>query len=280
MTSAPPKTVDDGWELSWRLDMDGQNLLQTATDWPGPVPESVWGDGSGRGVRVCVLDSGVEPDHPLVGPIQGRYAVTEGEDGVSMVTEDDKGDACGHGTACAGIIRSIAPECEIISVRVLGLGFFGSGDGLVAGLRWAIENDMHVINMSLSTTKREIAQALQGLTDLAYFRRRLIVASAHNNKVASFPWRFASVISVGSHREPDPGLFLYNPRPPVEFFARGERVPVAWLNGGRSVCSGNSFATPHITGLCARILGSHPDLAPYQVKTLLHLTAANVGGEE
>jgi subtilisin family serine protease len=86
------------------------------------------------------------------------------------------------------------------------------------------------------------------------------------------------VISVGSHQEPDPELLVHNAAPPVEFFARGDQVPVAWLKGGRMTCSGNSFATPHVSGLCARILGAHPGLAPYQVKTLLHLTAGNVTG--
>ena len=50
--------------------------------------------------------------------------------------------------------------------------------------------------------------------------------------VESYPWRFSSVISVGSHEEPDPLVFYANPEPPVEFFARGVDVDVAWLGGG------------------------------------------------
>jgi hypothetical protein len=135
-----------------------------------------------------------------------------------------------------------------------------------------------VINMSLSTTRPEVVRALYQLADLAYFRRKLIVASAHNSPIISSPWKFASVISVASHHEPDPAMVLYNPSPPAEFFARGQNVRVSWLKGGSVVCSGNSFAAPHVTALCARIIGTHPELTPFQVKTALYLTAANVAG--
>ena len=84
------------------------------------------------------------------------------------------------------------------------------------------------------------------------------------------------MISVGSHEEPDPLAFFYNPAPPVEFFARGVDVEVAWLGGGKIRSTGNSFATPHMSGICALILGKHPELTPFQLKSVLHLTANNV----
>ena len=59
------------------------------------------------------------------------------------------------------------------------------------------------------------------------------------------------MISVGSHEEPDPLLFYANPDPPVEFFARGVDVDVAWLGGGTIRATGNSFATPCISGIVA-----------------------------
>jgi subtilisin len=104
----------------------------------------------------------------------------------------------------------------------------------------------------------------------------VLVASAHNMPVDSYPWRFSSVISVGSHEGTDPLQFFYNPSPPVEFFARGLDVEIAWLGGGTIRASGNSFATPHIAGICALILGKHPELTPFQLKSVLHLTATNV----
>jgi subtilisin family serine protease len=97
--------------------------------------------------------------------------------------------------------------------------------------------------------------------------------------VESFPWRFSSVISVASHEEDDPLCFYVNPSPPVEFFARGVDVEVAWTAGTTIRATGNSFATPCISGIAALILGKHPLLTPFQLKTVLYLTANNVGGE-
>jgi len=229
-------------------------------------------------VRVCILDSGVELGHPRVGEVVRSVAVTLGEDGEPVVADDDAGDTCGHGTACAGIIRALAPECELYSVRVLGAGFTGSGPILLGGLRWAVEQGYDVINMSLSTTKRQFAEVLHELADTAYFNRTILVASAHNMPVESYPWRFSSVFSVGSHAEPDSLAFYYNPEPPVEFFARGVDVELAWTDGGTIRATGNSFATPHMSGLCALVLSKHPELTPFQLKSVLHLIADNVGG--
>ena len=83
------------------------------------------------------------------------------------------------------------------------------------------------------------------------------------------------MFSVAAHDGTDPFRFDYNPRPPVEFGAPGIDIEVEWL-GGKSIRStGNSFAAPHIAGLIARILAKHPQLTPFQVKTVLMALADN-----
>jgi subtilisin len=282
---APPEPTEDEPEAvqelrpAWSVPVGGIASIELPFEWPGEVTrEWAWGGSTGKGVRVCILDSGVDAGHPLVGEVQRSVAVSIGENDEVVVADDTEGDLCGHGTACAGIVRSLAPECELVSVRVLGAGFTGSGGVLLAGLRWAVEEGFDVINMSLSTTKRQFAGILHELTDRAYFQRNVLVASAHNMPVESYPWRFSSEISVGSHDEPDPQTFFYNPDPPVEFFARGVDVEVAWTGGARIRCTGNSFATPHMSGLCALVLGKYPELTPFQLKSVLYLTSTNVGG--
>ena len=266
---------------AWSLPAGTAESLALPTEWPGRVTRDwAWGGSTGKGVRVCILDSGIEPDHPDVGELAGAVAVEVGGEGEISVVDDTEGDLCGHGTACAGIVRSLAPDAELYSVRVLGAGFTGSGTALLGGLRWAVEQGFDVINMSLSTTKSQFAGLLHEVADLAYFRRAVLVASAHNMPVESYPWRFSSVISVGSHEEPEADTFYYNPSPPVEFFARGVDVEVAWLGKARARSTGNSFATPHISGICALILGKHPELTPFQLKSALYLTANNVEGDE
>ena len=262
---------------AWSLPAGTAESLALPTEWPGRVTrEWAWGGSTGKGVRVCILDSGVEADHPDVGELAGAVAVEVGEGDEISVVGDVEGDLCGHGAACAGLVRSSAKVCELYSVRVLGAGFTGSGTALLGGLRWAVEHGFDVINMSLSTTKSQFAGLLHEVADLAYFRRTVLVASAHNMPVESYPWRFSSVISVGSHEEPEAQTFYYNPNPPVEFFARGVDVEVAWLRKARARSTGNSFATPHMSGICALILGKHPELTPFQLKSALYLTANNV----
>ncbi|MEU6554246.1 S8 family serine peptidase [Streptomyces sp. NPDC046915] len=259
------------WSLRGRRPQD----IGVTADGERPGHAWDWRDARGEGVRVCVVDSGVEGGHPLIGRVDGAWAVTKGEHGI-RVLETEATDSCGHGTACAGIIRRTAPECELYSVQVLGRTFGGTGDVLLAGLRWAIREGFDVINLSLSTTRVRFVEELRSLADEAYFRGTVIVASAHNTPVESFPWRFASVISVGSHAEDEPELHLYNPQPPVEFFAPGQNVQVAWLDGKTIRTTGNSYATPYISGLCARILSRHRRLTSFQLKTALYLSAANV----
>jgi subtilisin family serine protease len=247
-------------------------------DWPFEIdPAWAWGGSTGAGVRVCVLDSGVEPSHPLVGELEAAIAVEPQDDEIRIV-DDERGDLFGHGTAVAGIVRSLAPDAQIASVRVLGATNRGSGEVMLAGLRWAVEHEYDVINMSLSTTRRELVAALHELTDSAYFSRAAVIAAAHNLAVDSYPWRFSSVFSVGSHERDDPLCFYYNPNPPVEFYARGLDVDVAWKGGGTLRVSGNSFAAAHISAIAALVMSKHRELTPFELKSVMRLTAANAAG--
>jgi subtilisin family serine protease len=263
---------------AWSLAADAVDSIELPASWPERVTRAWALEGStGADVDVCILDSGVEASHALVGGLASAVAVVfDGDE--PRIVPDEEGDVCGHGTACAGIVRALAPECRIHSVRVLGSGATGTGELILAGLRHAIEQGHRVVNLSLSTTKRRFAELLHELADAAYFQRTVLVASAHNMPVESFPWRFASVISVGSHEGNDPLAWYANPDPPVEFFARGIDLDVAWLGGGTMRCTGNSFAAPHVAGIAALVLGKHPSLTPFQLKSVLYLTASNAGG--
>jgi subtilisin len=266
--------------LSWGLQgRRPEDIPISAVGIDRVTPEWAWGGSTGKGVRVCVVDSGVDDTHPLVGPVTSSHEVVDGPDGPE-VRPADHGDTCGHGTACGGIIREVAPDCELHSIRVLGQRFGGTGAFLLAGLRWAVTQGFDVINMSLSTTHTKFANELHEIADEAYFGRTAIVASAHNTPVVSFPWRFCSVLSVGSHQETDPNLYLYNPEPPVEFYAKGQDVRVAWPGGATTRTTGNSFAAPRIAGLAALILAKHPGLTVFQLKSVLYLAAANVYTEK
>jgi subtilisin len=242
----------------------------------GVTPEWAWGGSSGAGVKVAVIDSGIEAEHEAVGGrVEGYVAISEGPSGL-VYDAEPHADAYGHGTACAGIIRALAPDCLLYSVKVLGARLTGRGMPFIAGLRWAIEQGAQVCNVSMGTTKKDYFAPLHEVADLAYFRNVMLVVAANNMPIPSFPSLYASVISVASHDEKDPYRFYYNPTPPVEFGAPGIDVRVPWLNNSWITATGNSFAAPHITGIVAKIRAKHPNLTVFQMKTVLRALAANI----
>ncbi len=234
-----------------------------------------FGDGSGAGVVVAVVDSGIEGGHPAVGGMLRQSVRVELDGDDARIVPDEPIDAVGHGTACAGIVHGLAPAATLLSVRVLGADNRGKGLAFAAGLDWAVGQGASVINLSLSSRSESMYGTLHDLADRAYFANALLVCAANNVAVASYPSLFSSVVSVAAHDVRDPEAWFYNPRPPVEFGAYGLDVDVAWKDGGRIVATGNSFAAPHIAGLAARIRSAHPAVSPFEVKTILAATASS-----
>lgn len=236
-----------------------------------------FGGSTGAGVKVAIVDSGVDPSHPRVGPIQGGVAMVVDPDAEYGFREEEgpHEDLVGHGTACAAIVRSIAPDAEIYSVRVLGANLKGRGALFHAGIVWAIEHGMQVANLSLSSKSENLYAALHDAADEAYFRKTVLVSAANNQPGPTYPSQFSSVISVACRPGADPLGLAANPNPPVEFGARGIDVDVAWLGGGSMVATGNSFAAPHVSGMVALMLAKHPQLTPFQVKAVLQAVSEN-----
>ena len=124
---------------AWSLTAEAVGDIAIPAHWPERVDrEWAFGGATGKGVDVCILDSGVDGEHPLVNGVDSAVAVVfDGDE--TRIVPDDEGDVVGHGSACAGIVRALAPECRLHSVRVLGSGNTGTGDLILAGLEHAIE---------------------------------------------------------------------------------------------------------------------------------------------
>jgi len=242
-------------------------------------PEWAWGGANGEGVRIAVIDSGIDADHPQLGNcVDEDSAVSFWVDaeGQAQRTDGPHRDAFGHGTACAGIIHSFAPLARITSVKVLGQWLTGKSAAFLAGLAWAVEEGYDIINLSLGTRRRDWALAFYELCDTAYFSGSFITTAANNIEQVSYPSMFSSVASVACNLTEDPYRFHFNPDPPTEFLARGIDVEVAWLDHETIRVTGNSFAAPHLAGLSALVKSKHRRLRPFQIKTVLWALAANV----
>lgn len=233
-----------------------------------------WRSCTGRGVKVAVIDSGIDATHP---ELRGKVveAVEARVEGKRVVFEaSDEGDSAGHGTACASIAARIAPDVEFCSIKVLGPHGLGDGHAFLAGLEWAINNRYKVINLSLGTTKPQFFAPLHDLLDRAYQAGCIVVAAANNLPQPSFPSVFSSsLISVVKSADPDPFNFGFHFGEVIELTAPGVNVRAAWPGGGYRSVTGNSFACPHIAGMVALLLEKAPDLTPFHIKSALYAIA-------
>ena len=226
-------------------------------EWPGEVTrEWAWGGRDRRGrARLHPRQRRRARTTRSSAASQESVAVSIGGTTRSIVEEDTEGDLCGHGTACAGIVRSLAPDCEICerprARRRLHRAAEACSSPGCAG-RWSRASTS--INMSLSTTKQQFAGILHELADT-----RLLPPHRARRVRAQHAGRELSVaLLVGDlGRQPRgvrPARLLLQPDPPVEFFARGVDVEVAWTGGGRPRLHGQQLRDAAHAGICALVL--------------------------
>lgn len=261
----------------WSADFEADRLGEVIALPLPEVREWAFSGATGAGVQVAVVDSGVDAGHPAVGAVSGWATVVDDPDaqGGHRVVEEPHEDLVGHGTACAGIIRSMAPDVGIVSVQVLGANMKTRGTRFVAGLQWAVDNGVHTANLSLSSRSEQLYAPLHEVCSAAYFARIPLICAANNVPGPTYPAVYPSVISVAARLGDDPWSLACNPRPPVEFGAIGIDVEVPWSEGSTIVATGNSFSAAYVTGMVAALLGKHPWLTPFQVKTVLQAVSDN-----
>ncbi len=232
----------------------------------------------GTGLRVAVVDSGVHPS--LVG--EGRsFAVRPS--GVLTVVErcsarDVHGEAQGHGTAVAGIVRALAGEAELTSVRVVDELGRASVEGLRAALDFTIRERFDVVNVSLGTRRRDALLDLYDLVDRATVAGVVVVAATDDAGPPDYPAACTALLGVGAMSADDPFALAYAPGRRIAFLARGVGVPVQTPDGASRRVTGSSYASPHVAAFAARILAADRGLAPFAVKTrLLDFAVAEAG---
>ena len=227
----------------------------TARDWATSLRT-----GTGRGVRIGMLDTGVDSDHPdLAGRIAANYeARVDVEHG--RVVEVSRGTDHGeHGTACAGILTSLAPDAELHSVQIVGVHPRDSPLKLVAGLRFAVEQRWGIITINAGTEREH--PGLRALVNEAWANGQIVIAAVDNRpEVIGYPAAYPNVLAVDMEHFEEPLEFRFHPDAEVEVEAKGIYVEAPCAGGGRRFYTGSSFAAPHVAAMAARLKEGVPEL--------------------
>lgn len=234
---------------------------------------TVWNTTTGSGVKVAILDTGIA-SHPDLN-IAGGYSVVG-----SNYT-----DYQGHGTAVAGVVAAtinddglvgVSPDVDLYAVKIME-GQNGNLSNAIAGLDWALENNMRIVIMSFG--QEEYSQIFRDALNQAYQQGILLIAATGNdgeNRVL-YPAAYSTVIAVGAVDEQDDRASFSNYGPELELVAQGVNISTTTLNGGYVVVSGTSVAAPHVAGVVALLLAVNGSLTNEQLRAKLDANALDLG---
>lgn len=253
--------------------------------------DKAWPRTTGRDVKVAIIDTGIDDDHQDLSVYGGASFVS----GVASWNDDH-----GHGTHCAGIAGGrqsrgfigVAPACELYAVKVLA----GNGSGflswVLAGMAWAVQNDMEVASMSLGSdvpaANTPCSPAFQTAAQQLINNGCIVIAAAGNaggqpNHWVGQPARCQGFMAVASiDRQRHWSTFssygsAFGPFSNVEIAGPGSSINSTRMGGGHTVMSGTSMACPHVAGAAALLKQMHPTWTPERIRARLSNTATDLG---
>jgi len=217
----------------------------------------------GRGVRIAVIDSGVHAQHPHIDATRLEPGIAVALDGQIIDERDATLDRLGHGTAVAAAIQEKAPEATCLPIRVFRDSLNTSAAALIAALRWAIEQEVDLINLSLGATNAAHRPHFERAAALARAQGILIVAAREADGVPCYPGSLATVLGVGLDWDcPREQFRRTQENGEWRLLASGYPRPIPGVPQRRNLY-GISFAVAQMTGFAARACeaarGASPD---------------------
>lgn len=242
---------------------------------------------TGKGVKIAIIDSGINSKHPDL-KVAGGVSKVENSSAFT--------DGNGHGTHVAGVIGAqnnsigtvgVAPDSLIYSVKVLSANGVGTLEGVVAGIQWAIDQKVDIINMSLTTINDD--KALRDIAQKAYEAGIVVIAASGNEREKGlyndvlYPARFSSVIAVGSVSKLNKLSYFSNYGASQELVAPGEGILSSFTdskttsNEDYAISEGTSVASPFVAGTFAQYMEAYPHLSNIQLRETVKRAAVDLG---
>jgi len=225
--------------------------------------ESLWAQTKGERVKVAILDSGLKLNHPEFSSKAGityYNALTDG------ITAADCDDVDGHGTNCAGILCAagqtafgVAPNIELMVVKVMERENGVQNQHVVKGLEKAIAANAEIISISLSLVKDPVLDKIQQTITAAAAKNIIVVAAAGNSgsvpfPVDKFPAAFTECLSVGGINRSKFRSRFSSKSNTLKIMGPGEDVQGFFAPASR--LNGTSFSTPFVAGAVALLLSA------------------------
>ena len=298
--AADARTLDPGVAKVW---LDGRVRASLDQSVPQVGAPTAWAAGyTGKGVKVAVLDTGIDAHHPdLTDAVAAAKDFTD-----TGSTQDGDGHGThvastitGSGAASGGRYKGVAPDAELLVGKVLDDGGFGQDSWIIAGMEWASAQGADVVNMSLGKDNTPEVDPVEAALDaLTKENGTLFVVAAGNSgpgaATIGSPGSAAAALTVGAVDRSD-HMAEFSSRGPSldgsglkpEITAPGVDIVAARAEGTNpgpiveeqyTVMSGTSMAAPHVTGGAAILVQQHPDWTVEELRSALVASAAPTPG--
>ncbi len=238
----------------------------------------LWNFTEGAGIKVAIIDTGIDYTHP---DLKANYAGGYN----TIVTTAPPLDDHGHGTHVAGTVAAVrnatgvvgvAPRASIYAVKVLDKNGSGSYSNVMAGIEWAAQNKMQVINMSLGGGG--VDEPMKKMMTAAYEAGVTIVCAAGNDSgPVNYPAKYPEAIAVSASDSSDKLASFSSKGPEIAVIAPGVNIYSTGKGGGYKTMSGTSMACPHVAGLAALAISAGAS-TPAAAREALVKAAAKLPG--